>query len=77
MKRSRRGRQLRAQALRLEGHSLREIAKLLGCSYQTVARDLAEAAKLSHLPVTKPASRAPECDTECDSANVIQLRRRA
>jgi hypothetical protein len=41
-----------------------------------VWRDLAEAAKLSHLPVPKRGSSAPECDTECDtqegSAKIIR-----
>jgi len=77
MKRSRRGRQLRAQELRWEGKSLREIAKILGCSYQTVANDLRDVAKLSNLPVKNRDPEVPEFDSEFDSAEIIPLRRRA
>jgi transposase len=76
-RRHRRGRQIWVARLRAEGLSLRQIAKEAGCSKSTVARDLAEAAKLSHLPVPKRGSRAPEWDSGRDTANVIPLRRKA
>ena len=74
---SRRGRQLRALDLRREGRSLREIAKALGCSHDTVWRDLREVAKLSDLPVRKRAPETPESDSGSDSAKILPLRRRA
>ena len=79
-KRNPRGRMLRAVEMRAGGKSLREIAKELGCSYQTVLRDLrkwsAEQANVSHLPVTKMPPGGEKVTAGCDSeASVIPLRR--
>lgn len=81
-KRNPRGRMLRAVELRAEGKSLRQIAGEIGCSYQTVLRDLqkwsAEQANVSHLPVTKMPRGGENVTAECDSepGNVVSLGKR-
>jgi hypothetical protein len=74
---------LRAVELRAKGRSLRQIAEEVGCSYQTVLRDLqkwsAEQANVSHLPVTKTPRGGEKVTAECDSepGKVVPLRRLA
>jgi len=82
-KRNPRGRMLRAVQLHAEGLSLRQIAKEVGCSYDTVWRDLqkwaAEHANVSEIPVRKMPpggeSLTPESDSE--PGKVVPLRRLA
>lgn len=70
---TRRGRQLIAVELRGKGMSLREIAKVLGCSHLTVKRDLEAAAQTVTFPVTKLTPRGEECNTECNGSEVVSL----
>jgi lambda repressor-like predicted transcriptional regulator len=82
-KRNPRGRMLRAVELRADGKSLREIAKEVGCSYQTVANDLAQwqsehenVVALSNPPVKKMPHGGENLTPDFDStASVIPLRR--
>jgi len=70
---------LRAADMRGEGKSLREIARALGCSHQTVANDLgrlAAEARVSKLPVKKKPPRGGILTRRFDGASdVIPLRR--
>jgi predicted ArsR family transcriptional regulator len=78
---ARRGRMLRAVRMHAEGMPLRDIAKVLEISHETVRRDLAawdaEQATVSHLPVTFPPPGGGNVTAECDSGEVIPLRRNA
>lgn len=82
-KRNPRGRMLRAVELRAGGLSLRQIAKEVGCSYDTVWRDLqkwaAERANVSEIPVRKMPQGGENLTPESDSelGGVVSLRRLA
>jgi transposase len=71
----RRARRERVAELRARGLSLRGIAQAVGASHETVRRDLAATAGLSHLPSQNPPQRGDECDSPRDTAAVIPLRR--
>jgi transposase len=70
----RRHRRERVAELRAQGMSLREIAGQLDVSHETVRRDLALTAQVSHLPVTFVAPVRSETGP---GATVTPIRRRA
>lgn len=71
--------------LRAQGLSLRQIAKELACSYQTVANDLARwqrdrpnVVQLSNPAVKNVAPGATDLTPDFDSpTNIVELRRKA
>lgn len=73
-----------AVRLRAEGMSLRQIAKQLACSYQTVANDLerwsqehSNVVQLSKTPVKNMAPEVTNLTADFDSqTNIIELRRK-
>lgn len=73
-----------AVRLRAEGMSLRQIAKELACSHDTVWRDLARwdaahaIANVSDFPVRNIAPGVTNLTDESDSpTNIVELRRKA
>jgi IS30 family transposase len=81
---SRRGRMILAADLRARGMSLRQIAAKLEVHHDTIWRDLKrwdeenrKITKLSDRSVGKSPRTGSESDTESDSGEVVQLRRKA